>query len=127
RRAALYGFFSEMPVQSSPMDERDPDAPDQADGDPELVPFAQGAIPYIKELVQKCLGAGIHAEAGAEPCTRPSCSPRAQLLVRPGDVRAVAQLLQQDWLDMVAREGTVGAMSAPVQVADAGGEPPCPA
>lgn len=42
----------------------------------------------------------------------------------------MAELIQREWLDMVAREGTSGAVAPPGAVpagADAEGEPPCPA
>lgn len=37
-----------------------------------LVPLVQGAIPYIKELVQKCLDAGVPALAGCPPGAKSS-------------------------------------------------------
>lgn len=42
------------------------------------------------------------------------------------DVPAFARLMQRDWLDLVAREGTVQPTMTATQ-SDPEGEPPCPA
>lgn len=43
------------------------------------------------------------------------------------DVPAFAHMMQREWMEMVAQEGTVGAPKlVPVDAADPDAEPPCP-
>lgn len=92
----------------------------------EVVPILQGNMEYIKDLVSKCLGEDIPASIGAEPCDAGGCSPRAMLLVRTGDAQQVANLMQREWIDLVAKEGTVQGLGAGVEVGE-DEELPCPA
>lgn len=97
----------------------------------ELVSVAQGTMDYIKELQDKCLHAGIPALAARpeDACGTKSCGTRLSLMIREADVPGVATLLQRDWAEMVAREGTGAALAAPAPgaAAETDGDLPCPA
>ncbi len=108
--------------------------------DHELIELATGSIHYIKELVGKCLDANIPATVGQVACASKSCSPRAALLVRDSDITAITTLMQREWIDMVAAEGTAQQMwmggAGPAtghppntidKTASETDEPPCPA
>lgn len=97
--------------------------------DAELVPCAEMPLMDARRLVEACLGADVPALVHREACSKPSCSPKFQVLVRPEDGPRVAALLHQRWVDSIQREG-LGSDTPPVApAADASedGEPPCPA
>jgi hypothetical protein len=97
--------------------------------DAELVTVAQGNLGEIKELLGKCLDAGIPAMAAKpdEGCSTGKCGTRLHLMIRDADVTQVAQLMQRAWADLVAREGVAIDLSVPGQAAAAGDDLPCPA
>jgi hypothetical protein len=94
----------------------------------ELVAVAQGNLGDIKELQGKCLDADIPALAARQDkdCRTKSCGTSLRLMIREADASRVATLLQNDWAELVAREGTVLPVSAGSAAADAD-ELPCPA
>jgi hypothetical protein len=47
--------------------------------------------------------------------------------VQERDLPAFAELMQSDWLDLVAREGTAAPTPLYAEPADPEAEPPCPA
>ena len=51
--------------------------------DVEVIPYAEVALAYGKELLQTCLAAGIPALLGRDDHCTKGCSPKVQLLVRP--------------------------------------------
>lgn len=95
----------------------------------ELVSVAQGTMAYIKELQEKCLDAGIPALAARpdDGCGTKSCGTKLSLMIREGDLPEVATLLQREWAELVAREGTGASFAAPPAVEATGDELPCPA
>jgi hypothetical protein len=95
--------------------------------DAELVTVAQGNLGEIKELLGKCLDAGIPALAARpdEGCSTGKCGTRLHLMIRDTDATHVAQLMQRAWADLVAREGVALDLSASGQIA--GEDLPCPA
>jgi hypothetical protein len=98
---------------------------------PELVPAAEASIPDAKRLVARCRDEGIDAVLGrTATCSSGGCTPKAQVLVRPGDVPRVSALLRRDWLEAAEREGTLDPeLGARLRAAPASpsGDPPCPA
>ena len=96
--------------------------------DAELVPCAEMPLMDARRLVEACLGADVPALVHREACSKPGCSPKFQVLVRPEDGPRVANLLQQRWMDSIQREGFLPE-GAPVglPVAEGDGELPCPA
>lgn len=112
---------------------------DQILQEAELTPVMQAPLAYAKELLEKCLAADIPAALIMPDGCDEGCEPRLDLLVRPDDVSRVAQLMRDDWLGLVEREGTVsfgGAAgraeggdgeSAEAEAEDEDSEPPCPA
>jgi len=101
------------------------------DPEHELVPCVQGAIPDVKRLLDLCLEKDIPAVIGSDACDdggcKTGCSPKAQLVVRDTDVPAVMELLRQQAMAMMLREGTLTFGDAPGGDEDPEGEPPCPA
>jgi hypothetical protein len=95
--------------------------------DAELVPYVEGGVREMKELVNACLDAGIPALVGAEPCADgASCAPKAQLVVRASDVDRVRGLMRDRWVELVEGLG-VDAVGAPSRDAPGDGELACPA
>ncbi len=97
--------------------------------DVELVPCAEMALMDARRLVDACLSADVPALVHREACSKPGCSPKFQVLVRPEDGPRVAALLQQRWMDSIQREGLIPQGSAPslALTVPEDGEPPCPA
>jgi hypothetical protein len=95
----------------------------------ELVTVAQGGLGEIKELQGKCLEAGIPVIATRpdEDCNTGKCGTRLHLMVSGADVTRVATLMQNAWIELVAREGVATAAPASAQPAPAGDDLPCPA
>lgn len=106
-----------------------PEDATKALSDVELVPCAEMALMDARRLVDACLGAEVPALVHREACSKPGCSPKFQVLVRPEDGPRVAALLQQRWMDSIEREGLVpmGRTAAPAAPIPEDGEPPCPA
>lgn len=103
-----------------------PDEAEKVLADTEVVPCFEAPLADARALVQACLSANVPAQVHREACSKPSCSPKFQVLVRREDAPQVRGLLQQRWLESVRREGLVDlpeALLAPPEE----GEPPCPA
>ncbi|HYO55530.1 hypothetical protein [Archangium sp.] len=94
--------------------------------DAEVVPCVEMPLADARKLVETCLAEGVPALVHREACSKPSCSPKFQVLVRPEDAPRVAGLLQQRWMDTLQREGLVTQQQA-MRAVPEDGEPPCPA
>lgn len=92
----------------------------------EVVPCVEASLADARRLVEACLAEGVPALVHREACSKPSCSPKFQVLVRPEDAPRVAGLLQQRWMDSLQREGLVPEGQA-LQAVPEEGELPCPA
>ncbi len=96
----------------------------------DLVAAVEMSIPDAKRTVERCLAAAIPAVLGGDDCCETGgCAPKAQVLVREEDVAKVRQLLEKEWLEAAAREGTLTPEyleKLRVEVAP-DGDPPCPA
>lgn len=103
-----------------------PHQAEKALADAEVVPCAEMQLADARRLVDACLAEGVPALVHREACSKPSCSPKFQVLVRPEDVPRVAGLLQQRWVDSLEREGLIPEGQAP-RVIPEDGELPCPA
>jgi hypothetical protein len=102
--------------------------------DLELIPLLEGQVAQAKELERQLLDSDIPVLMAAKPkgaCCAGGCGcgGKVQLLVREEDVPRVQQLMAQEWLDAVKREGLggelrlvplgVGEGSAPLEGAEA--------
>ncbi|MFO0601013.1 MAG: hypothetical protein U0228_37235 [Myxococcaceae bacterium] len=101
------------------------------DATAELVPCFEGPLAQMRELERQLTAQDIEVELAKPPakaCCGGSCgcSSKLQLLVHKEDLQKVAQLMQQEWLDAVEREGKGGLVQLGTPVAE-GQEPPCPA
>ncbi|QRK09885.1 hypothetical protein JQX13_07205 [Archangium violaceum] len=94
--------------------------------DAEVVPCVEMQLADARQLVEACLAQGVPALVHREACSKPSCSPKFQVLVRPEDAPRVAGLLQQRWMDSLQREGLLPEGRAPQAIPE-DGELPCPA
>nr|AYM53783.1 hypothetical protein [Cystobacter sp.] len=103
-----------------------PHEAEKALADAEVVPCMEMQLADARKLVEACLAEGVPALVHREACSKPSCSPKFQVLVRPEDAPRVAGLLQQRWMDSLQREGLLPEGRAP-QALPEDGEPPCPA
>ncbi len=92
----------------------------------EVVPCVEMPLMDAKRLVERCLATDVPALLHREACSKPSCSPKFQVLVRPEDVPRVGTLLQQGWRESIEREGLLPG-SGPHPVVPEEGELPCPA
>jgi hypothetical protein len=92
----------------------------------DVVPCMELPLADARKLVEACLAEGVPALVHREACSKPSCSPKFQVLVRPEDTSRVSGLLHQRWMDSLQREGLVPAQQAPHAVPE-DGELPCPA
>jgi hypothetical protein len=90
----------------------------------ELVPCVETSLADARALVEACLAADVPALVSREACSKPSCSPRFQVMVREEDGPRVATLLRQRWMDSLEREGLAPASPAAIPEE---GELPCPA
>ncbi|MFY0576507.1 hypothetical protein ACN28S_21080 [Cystobacter fuscus] len=81
-----------------------PHQAEKALADAEVVPCAEMQLADARRLVDACPAEGVPALVHREACSKPSCSPKFQVLVRTEDVPRVAGLLQQRWLDSLQRE-----------------------
>ncbi len=96
----------------------------------DLVPAVEASIPDAKRLVAACAAEGIDATLGrTASCSSGGCTPKTQVMVRRADLPRVQALLQRQWLDAAAREGTLdAALLEKLQAGpSASGDPPCPA
>ncbi len=96
----------------------------------DLVPALETSISDAKRLIEQCAEEGIPATLGrTASCSSGGCTPRAQVMVRRDDLPRVQGLLQRQWLESAAREGTLDEeLQAKLQAAASAGEyPPCPA
>ena len=80
--------------------------------EPELVPCLETSIAQARELERKLLEGDVPVMLAKPPpkaCCAGGCGcgGKVQLLVREADLAAVSRLMNQEWLDAVAREGTL--------------------
>ena len=108
--------------------------------DSELLPLFEGKVGQLKELERQLLDQDIPVLLGAKPkddccggsCGSGGCGDKVQLLAREADVPRIQQMMAQEWLDAVKREGLGGEMklvTLGVPHPEAGAEGPlaCPA
>ncbi len=96
----------------------------------DLVPAVAASIPDAKRLVAACAAEGIDATLGrTASCSSGGCTPKVQVMVRRDDLPRVHGLLQRQWREAAAQEGTVDEELLEKLRAgpSAGGDPPCPA
>jgi hypothetical protein len=91
-----------------------------------VVPCVEMQLTDAQRLVEACLAEGVPAIVHREACSKPTCSPKFQVLVRPEDTSRVAGLLHQRWMDNLHREGLIPE-GQPLFVVPEEGELPCPA
>ena len=94
----------------------------------ELIPAAEGAIPQARELERRLLAQDIPVLLARPPpracCgTGCACGTKLQVLVREEDVPRLGKLLHADWLEAVAKEGTLGEALTPLVAGAGEGEP----
>lgn len=77
--------------------------------DADLVPAVEGPVAAARELERRLLEHDIPAALSAPDacCGSGGCAPKLQVLVREEDVPRLSQLLKDDWLAAVAKEGTL--------------------
>ncbi len=97
----------------------------------ELVPCLQATFAEAKELRDACLAAEIPVLLDRGGCCGQKgagcgCAPKLQLFARAEDLPRVRDLMQERWIELARREGTVGD-DHPALAAPAGEELPCPA
>jgi|SRR6218665_260140 len=92
----------------------------------DVVPCREMPLADARRLVEACLAEGVAALVHREACSKPSCSPKFQVLVRPEDAPQVDAMLQRHWRDSLAREGLLPSGAALLTVPEEG-ELPCPA
>ena len=82
--------------------------------DVELVPAVEGPVAAARELERRLLANEIPAMLATPDacCGSGGCAPKLQVLVREQDVPRLGQLLKDEWLEALAREGTVGTVGA---------------
>jgi hypothetical protein len=102
-------------------------APRQSGDD--LVPAVEASIPDGKRLVEQCQREGIDATLGrTATCSSGGCTPKVQVMVRRDDLPRVQMLLQRQWLEAAAREGTLDdEFLEKLRTTSPTGDPPCPA
>lgn len=94
--------------------------------DQDVAPCMEGGLREVRELLTRCLEAGIPAVLGTEGCGKGGCcSPKAQLVVRTSDASHVAELLREEWLQSVRSLGVEPI--TPMTADPTDGELPCPA
>lgn len=78
--------------------------------DADLVPALEGSVAAARELERRLLASDIPAmlaKPDGDCCTTGSCGTKLQVLVREEDMPRLTQLLQAEWLEALAREGTL--------------------
>jgi hypothetical protein len=103
-----------------------PQEAERALAETEVVPCVEAPLSDARALVAACLSQGMPALLSREACSKPSCSPKFQVLVRREDAPRVAGILQERWLASIQREGLVS-QPQPLLTEPQEGEPPCPA
>jgi hypothetical protein len=100
----------------------------------ELVTALKANIRYAREVLDKCLAAGIPAALARPEDCGVGCAPKLELVVRSDDAPRLAALLHREFAESIAREGTIDLSSGRVRDAGDGGdaagesdELPCPA
>lgn len=102
-----------------------PHEAEQALAEADVVPCVEMGLADARRLVETCLAEGVPAIVHREACSKPSCSPKFQVLVRPEDTSRVAGLLQRGWMESLQREGLMPQQA--LQPLPEEGELPCPA
>jgi len=102
-----------------------PHEAEKALAEADVVPCVEMGLADARRLVETCLAEGVPAIVHREACSKPSCSPKFQVLVRPEDTSRVAGLLQRGWMESLQREGLMPQQS--LQPLPEEGELPCPA
>ena len=77
--------------------------------DLELVPAVEASVAAARELERRLLANEIPAML-AKPeacCSTGGCAPKLQVLVREQDVPRLGQLLKDEWIEALEREGTL--------------------
>lgn len=102
--------------------------------DCDLVPLSESGVAQAKELERTLLANDIPAVLAAPDdacCGGGGCGSKLQLFVRAQDAQRVSELLRDEWLEAVRREGTLEGLTLAPATAGAtateGDEPPCPA
>jgi hypothetical protein len=90
----------------------------------EVVPCVETGLAEARQLVAACLDIGVPALVHREACSKPSCSPKFQVLVRPEDTPRVSAILHQRWTESLQRDGLV---PPALHAVPEEGELPCPA
>jgi hypothetical protein len=95
----------------------------------DLVPAIEASILEARRLVEECHAGGIRASLGrTATCSSGGCTPKVQVMVRRDDLPRVKGLLQRQWLEAAAREGTLDdEYLAKLRATSPTGDPPCPA
>ena len=100
----------------------------------ELIACHEGTVASAKEMQQLLQAAGVESTLGtAKSCSTHAggggcgCGPKVQVLVHEDDLPKVQQAWRGEWLEAVAREGTLPADLTLVKDPPAEGEMPCPA
>jgi hypothetical protein len=102
-----------------------PHEAEKALAEADVVPCVEMGLADARRLVETCLAEGVPAIVHREACSKPSCSPKFQVLVRPEDTSRVAGLLQRGWMESLQREGLLPQQA--LQPLPEEGELPCPA
>jgi hypothetical protein len=96
----------------------------------DLVPAVEASIPDGKRLLEQCALEGLSATLGrTASCSSGGCTPKVQVMVRRADLPRVQRLLQRQWLEAAAAEGTLDdeLLQKLRAAASATNDPPCPA
>jgi hypothetical protein len=75
--------------------------------DVELVPAVEGSVAAARELERRLLANEIPVMLATPDacCGSGGCAPKLQVLLREEDVPRLGQLLKDEWLEALAREG----------------------
>jgi hypothetical protein len=94
----------------------------------ELVTALKANLRYAKEVLDKCLAAGIPAALARPEDCGVGCAPKLELVVRSDDAPRLAALLHREFAESIAREGTIDLSGGAVRAgAEESEELPCPA
>jgi hypothetical protein len=100
---------------------------EEALAEAEVIPIAQAGMAEAKEIQSACLQAGVPALLGRDNHCTKGCAPKLFVLVRQDDAQRVASLMQQRWVAMAVKGGTLEGISPVGADEDPEGNPPCPA